>query len=198
MKSSKTYFVKEVHTKKFVSPYIASLIVLTAGIAFADDFSSTIVDGSTITAMRGDVCGGTSDVYNVQLPASCSGTIDPDTGDITVTNCTFAPSTDVPGFIVTLSSNSGTGNYDGTNLMLTPDINVNVTDNPPSGLSCDSATPISATLSGVVVDSGTISFSGSIAGPTFPATPTCPPFIAGTLNCLLQTVTAASFNLTIP
>lgn len=198
MKSNKNYLVREVHMKKFVSLSIASLIVLTAGIAFADDFSSTIVDGSTITALRGDACGGSSDVYNVQLPAGCSGTIDPDTGNITVTNCTFAPSTEVPGFIVTLSSSSGVGNYDGTNLTLTPDINVNVTDNPPSGLSCDSGTPISATLSGVVVGSGTISFSGSIAGPTFPASPTCPAFIAGTLNCLLQTVTGATFNLTIP
>ncbi len=184
---------------KLLSLSIASLIVLTAGIAFADDFSSTITDGSTITAMRDTGCGGTTDTYNVQLPAGCSGTIDPLTGNITITSCTFAPSTDVMGFIINLSASSGSGNYDGTNLTLAPDININVTDNPPSSISCDSASPISPSLSGTVTGgSGTISFSGSLAGPTFPVTGTCPAPVSGALACILNTITGATLNLTIP
>ncbi len=184
---------------KLLSLSIASLIVLTAGIAFADPFSATITAGSTITAME---CGGPSDTYNVQLPASCSGDFDPVTGNITIASCTFAPSTDVPGFIITLSAISGSGNWDQTTLTLAPDININVTDNPPMSISCDSASPISPPLSGAVMGppptAGTISFSGSLAGPTFPVTGTCPPIVAGTLNCLLNTITGATLNLTIP
>jgi hypothetical protein len=190
---------KEIHMTKLLSLSVASLIVLTAGIAFADPFSSTITSGSTITALRGAACGGTADNYDVTLPAGCTGTIDPVSGDIVVSSCTFAPSTQVPGFIITLSASSGSGNYDGTTLALTPDINVNVTDNPPSAVNCDSASPISPPLSGTVTGgSGSISFSGSVSGPSFPTSATCPPVIAGTLNCLLDTVTGATLNLTIP
>lgn len=184
--------------QKFISRFIASTIVLAATTAFADDFSSTITDGSTITAQRGSACGGTTDVYNVALPAGCSGTIDPGTGAITITSCTFAPSNQLAGFTVTLSANSGSGSYDGTTLTLVPDINVNVMDNPPTGLSCDSDSAISPTLSGAVGTSGTITFSGSTPGPHFPSSATCPAFVAGALNCTLETVTAASLNVTIP
>lgn len=190
---------REIEMNKSVNFGVSCLAILTTGVAFADDFSTTFTGGSSITAQRGAGCGGSTDTYAVQLPSGCSGTIDPDTGNITITNCSFSPSSQLEGFLITLSSNSGSGNYDGTNMTLTPDINVNVTDNPPSGLSCDSATPISATLSGTVTGgSGTISFSGSISGPTFSVTPTCPPSAAATLNCVLQTVTGATFNLTIP
>ncbi len=203
MKSNKNYLAKEVHMKKFVSLSVASLIVLTTGIAFADPFSSTITSGSTITALE---CGGTSDNYDVALPAGCTGDIDPATGNITVTNCTFAPASVTVGVpaIVTLSANSGSGNWDLTTLALTPDINVNVTSDPPGSFSCDSdpTMPISAPLSGAVAGppptAGTISFSGSVPGPTFPITGTCPPVVAGTLNCFLNTVTAATLNITIP
>jgi len=145
------------------------------------------------------VCGGSTDTYNVQLPASCSGTLN-EFGIIDISNCTFAPSHQLTGFVVTLSANSGAGGFDGTNLSLTPDINVNVTDDPPSGLSCDSSSPVSAPLAGTVNPdgTGTISFSGSIPGPTFSASATCPDLAAATLNCVLQTVTAATFNITIP
>jgi hypothetical protein len=186
--------------KNFVNVAIAFTIVLTSAVAFADPFSTTIQAGSTITGVEGDPCGGSTDVYNVALPASCMGDIDTSTGNITISSCTFSPSTDVPGFIITLSANSGSGNYDGTTLSVTPDINVNVTDNPAMFINCDSATPISAPLSGPVdpVSGGTISFSGSIPGPTFVASGTCPALVAGALNCRLQTVTAASLNVTIP
>lgn len=178
---------------------IASLAILTSAVSFADDFSTTITDNSSITATRGSACGGTTDSYAVQLPASCAGTIDPGTGNITITSCTFSPSSQLTGFVITLSSSSGSGNYDGTNLTLTPNINVNVTDDPPSGLSCDSSSPISDTLSGTVTDgSGTVESSGSVSGPTFGVTATCPATAAGTLNCVLQTVTDVTLNLTIP
>ncbi len=200
MKSNKNYLAKEVHMKKFVSLSVASLIVLTTGIAFADPFSSTITSGSTITALE---CGGTSDNYDVALPAGCTGDIDPATGNITVTNCTFAPASVTVGVpaIVTLSANSGSGNWDLTTLALTPDINVNVTSDPPGGFSCDSAPtspPLSGPVTGPPPTAGTISFLGSVAGPTFLVTPTCPPVVAGTLNCVLNTVTGATLNLTIP
>jgi hypothetical protein len=185
---------------KLLSLGVASLVILSTGIAFAGmPFGTTITSGSTITAQRGAICGGSTDTYNVALPAGCSGTIDAG-GNITVTNCTFAGSHELTGFVVTLSSTSGSGTFDGTNLALTPDINVNVTDDPPSGLSCDSSSPVSPPLMGTVdaTGAGNISFSGSVSGPTFASSATCPATLAGTLNCLLQTVTGASLNITIP
>ncbi len=186
--------------KKLVSFSIASLMVLTARIASADDFSMTITDGSTITALRGALCGGGVNVFNIPFPASCSGAIDPGTGQITITNCTFPPNTQDPNAIVTLSAMSGSGTYDGTNLTLTPDINVNITDNPPTFTSCDSAGPTSVPLSGVVTGgSGTISFGpGSIPGPTYAVTDTCPADIAVFLACTADTITNETVNLTIP
>jgi len=185
--------------KKLVRLSIASLLLLTPGFAFADDFGMTITDGSSITVLRGADCDGTSQVFDIQLPANCSGSIDRDTGDITITSCTFAPSTEEPGAIITLSAMSGSGNYDGTNLTLTPNIDVNITDNPPTGLSCDSEAPISLTLSGDVTGgSGTISFSGSIPGPTYAVTATCPDDIAAFLHCTAETITDETINLTIP
>ena len=184
--------------KKLVSFAIASLTVLTARIVSAGDFSLTITEGSTISVLQGTDCGGMSDVFNIVLPAGCSGAIDPDTGDITITSCTFAPSMQEPGAIITLSAMSGSGNYDGTNLTLTPDINVNITDNPPAVVSCDTAMPVSFPLSGVVEGSGTISFSGSITGPIYAVTDTCPFDIAFLLHCNAETITDVTFNLTIP
>lgn len=185
---------------KLLSLWVASLVIFTTGIAFAGSpFSSTITAGSTITAQRGDACGGSTDTYNVQIPAGCSGTIDA-SGNITITSCTFTPSHQLTGFVVTLSSSSGSGTFDGTNLSLAPDINVNVTDDPPSGLSCDSSSPVSPPLSGTVDSSGTgtISFSGSVSGPTFSPSATCPPTVAGALNCVLNTVVGSTLNITIP
>lgn len=185
---------------KLLSLGVASLVILSTGIAFAGmPFGTTITDGSTITAQRGSICGGSTDTYDVALPAGCSGTIDA-SGNITVTNCTFAGSHELTGFVITLSSTSGSGTFDGTNLSLTPDINVNVTDDPPSGLSCDSSSPVSPPLSGTVDATGTgsISFSGSISGPTFSMSATCPALAVATLNCVLQTVTGATLNITIP
>lgn len=185
--------------KKLVSFSIASLMVLTARIASADDFSMTITDGSSITVLRGVDCDGTSQVFHIPLPAGCSGAIDPETGDITITNCSFASSTEEPGAIITLSAMSGSGNYDGANLTLTPNIDVNITDNPPTGLSCDSEAPTSLTLSGDVTGgSGSISFSGSIPGPTYAVTATCPDDIAAFLHCTAETITDETINLTIP
>lgn len=186
--------------KRLVSFSIASLMVLTARTVSADDFSMTITDGSTITVLRGAACDGTSTVFVIPLPASCSGTIDPGTGDVSITNCTFAPSTAEPGSIITLSAMSGSGNYDGTNLTLTADINVNITDNPPTGLSCDTAMPVSVPLSGVVTGgSGTISFGpGTIPGPTYAVTDTCPSDIAFSLHCTSETITNETLNVTIP
>jgi hypothetical protein len=186
--------------KKFVGFSIASLMVLTARIASADDFSMTITDGSTITALRGALCGGGVNVFNIPLPSSCSGAIDPGTGTITIQSCTFAPNTEDPNAIVTLSATSGSGSYDGTNLTLTPDINVHITDNPPTFVSCDSAGPTSVPLSGVVTDgSGTISFGpDSIPGPTYAVTDTCPENIAVFLACTADRITDETVNLTIP
>src|SRR5215475_249435 len=138
--------------KKLVRFSIASLMVFTGRIASAGGFSMTMTDGSTITVLQGAECGGSSAVFDIVLPASCSGAIDPDTGDITITSCNFAPSTEQPGAIITLSAMSGSGNFDGTNLTLTPNIDVNIIDNPPTGLSCNSEAPISLTLSGEVTD----------------------------------------------
>jgi hypothetical protein len=184
--------------KKLVRFSVASLMVLTGRIASAGGFSMTITDGSSITAQQGSDCGGGTATLDTVLPAGCSGAIDPNTGDITISSCTFTPSTQLPGAIITLSAMSGSGNYDGTNLTLTPDINVNITDNPPTFISCDSATPITVPLSGVVVGSGTISFSGSIPGAIYAVTDTCPAAIALMLNCDDETITDVTFNLTIP
>ena len=71
-------------------------------------------------------------------------------------------------------------------------------DNPPTGLSCDTETPVSIPLSGVVEGSGTILFSGSIPGPTCAVTGTCPADIALMLNCDAEMITDVTFNLTIP
>lgn len=184
--------------KQLVHFSIGFLIILTTGFALADPFSATITDGSSIAALQGDACGGMSNVLDIVLPAGCSGEIDPDTGDIAITSCTFAPSTQKPNAIITLSAMSGSGNYDGTNLTVTPNIDVNITDDPPTFISCDSATPISATLTGVVMGSGTISFSGRIPGATFAVSDTCPADIALFLNCQDETITDMTFNLTIP
>jgi len=185
--------------KKLVRFSVASLMVLTGRIASAGGFSMTITDGSSLTVLRGAECDGTTQVFDIPIPANCSGSIDPDTGDITITSCTFAPSTEQPGAIITLSAMSGSGNFDGTNLTLTPNIDVNIIDDPPTGLSCDSEAPISLTLSGEVTDgSGTISFSGSIPGPTYAMTVTCPADIAAFLHCTAETITDETINLTIP
>ena len=186
--------------KRLVNFSIASLMVLTARIASADDFSMTITDGSTITALRGALCGVGVNIFNIPLPSGCSGAIDPNTGAITITSCTFAPNTEDPNAIITLSATSGSGTYDGTNLTLTPDINVHITDNPPTFYSCDSAGPVSVPLSGVVTDgSGTISFGpDSIPGPTYSVTNTCPADIAVFLACTADTITNETVNLTIP
>src|SRR5215831_2253454 len=135
---------------KFVSLSIACGIIFTAAIAFADPFSTTIQDGSSITAMRDTACGGSTDVYPVSLPASCMGDIDTTTGNITISSCMFSPSSAVSGFLITLSASSGSGNYDGATLSVAPDINVNVTDDPPMFVNCDSTTPVTVNLSGPV------------------------------------------------
>jgi len=186
--------------KKLVRLTIASVVVLTARIASADDFSMTITDGSTITALRGAACGGDINLFHIPLPSSCSGAIDPDSGAITIANCTFAPNTEDPNAIITLSATSGSGSYDGTNLTLTPDINVHITDNPPSFLACDTAGPVSVPLSGVVTDgSGSISFGpDSFPGPIYAVTDTCPDFVAAALACTAETITNETINLTIP
>ena len=185
---------------KLLSLCVASLVIFTTGIAFAGmPFGTTITSGSTITAQRDAPCGGSTDTYDVALPAGCSGTLGGD-GTVTITNCTFAGSHELTGFVVTLSSNSGSGYFDQINLALTPDINVNVTDDPPSGLSCNSSSPVSPPLSGTVdaTGTGTISFSGSVSGPTFSPSASCPPAVAGALNCVLNMVTGATLNITIP
>jgi hypothetical protein len=185
---------------KLPSLCVASLVIFTTGISFAGmPFGTTITSGSTITAQRDAPCGGSTDTYDVALPAGCFGAIDV-FGNVTIGTCFFAGSHELTGFVVTLSSNSGSGTFDGTNLALTPDINVNVTDDPPSGLSCDSSSPVSPPLAGTVdaTGTGTISFSGSIPGPTFSPSATCPPAVAGALNCVLNTVTGSTLNITIP